>query len=69
MIGQLDLYGVYLPSLAAVALFAYGMFRALARLLSIVGFYRVVWHRSLFNLALYVTVLGGLSAAINWLQR
>lgn len=65
MTGQLDLYGIFLPSLAALALFAYGMFRIVASVLGRVGFYRLVWHRSLFNLALYATLLGGFSAAIN----
>ncbi|AAL46226.1 hypothetical protein EN41_04405 [Agrobacterium tumefaciens] len=68
MIGQLDLYGIFLPSFAALALFAYGAFRVLASLLGKVGFYRAVWHRSLFNFALYIALVGGVSAIINWLQ-
>ena len=66
MTGQFDLYGVFLPLFAGVALFAYGVFRALASLLGMVGFYRLVWHRPLFNFALYVTLLGGVSVVINW---
>lgn len=69
MTGQFDLYGVFLPLFAAPALFAYGLYRVLAAVLGKVGFYRWVWHRSLFNLALYVTLLGGFSVAINWFQR
>lgn len=69
MTGQFDLYGVFLPSFAALALFAYGMFRILASVLGRVGFYRLVWHRSLFNFALYVILLGAFSAAINWFQK
>lgn len=68
MTGQLDLYGVFLPSFAGLALFAYGVFRVLARALDKVGFYRLVWHRPLFNLALYVTLLGGFSVAATWFQ-
>jgi hypothetical protein len=26
------------------------------------GFYRLVWHRSLFDLALFVILLGGITA-------
>ncbi|HBD38024.1 MAG TPA: DUF1656 domain-containing protein, partial [Cupriavidus sp.] len=33
-----------------------------------VGFYKLVWHRSLFNLALYAIVLGGVVALVPSLQ-
>lgn len=69
MTGQFDIYGVLLPWFSALALCAYGLFRVLTSVLAKLGFYPAVWHRSLFNLALYITLLGGLSAAINWLQR
>ncbi|WP_273794804.1 DUF1656 domain-containing protein [Brucella intermedia] len=69
MTGQFDLYGVFMPWSAVVALLAYGVFRVLAPVLGKIGFYRLVWHRPLFNLAFYVTLLGGLSAVLNWLQR
>lgn len=68
MIGQLDLYGVFLPGLSALALGAYGLFRIMTPLLARIGFYRAVWHPSLFNLALYITLVGGLSALFNWFQ-
>ncbi|MFF2324047.1 DUF1656 domain-containing protein [Agrobacterium sp. NPDC058088] len=67
MRGQLDLYGVFLPSSAALLLFAYVGLRVLTTLLGRTGFYQAVWHRSLFNLALYITLFGGFSAAIGWL--
>ncbi|NLS18598.1 DUF1656 domain-containing protein [Rhizobium sp. P40RR-XXII] len=69
MIGQFDLYGVFLPWFSVLALSAYGLFRLLTSGLARLGFYQAVWHRSLFNLALYITLLGGLSATINWLQK
>lgn len=68
MTGQFDLYGVFIPSLAALALAVYIVFRALAFLLGKVGFYRMVWHRALFDVALYLTLLGFVSIALNWLQ-
>lgn len=68
MIGQFDLYGVFLPWFSALALCAYGLFRILTSVLAWLGFYQAIWHRSLFNLALYITLLGGLSATINWFQ-
>jgi hypothetical protein len=66
--GQFDLYGVFLPSLSAIALFAYGLFRMMTSLFARIGLYPAVWHPSLFNLALYITLVGGLSAILNWLQ-
>ncbi|QWW71139.1 DUF1656 domain-containing protein [Rhizobium sp. WYJ-E13] len=69
MTGQLDLYGVFLPSLGVFALLAYGVFRALAWLLGKVGFYSAVWHRPLFNLALYISLVGMFSVASNWTSR
>jgi hypothetical protein len=66
--GQFDLYGVFLPWFSALSLCAYGLLRVLTSLLDRLGLYQAVWHRSLFNLALYITVLGGLSALFNWLQ-
>ncbi|HJE25934.1 MAG TPA: DUF1656 domain-containing protein [Methylorubrum populi] len=58
MTGELDLYGVFVPSLAAWMLIAFALSLPLRRLLAWTGFYRVVWHRPLFDLALYVVLLG-----------
>lgn len=58
MTGELDLYGVFVPSLAAWMLIAFAVSLPLRRLLAWTGFYRVVWHRPLFDLALYVVLLG-----------
>jgi hypothetical protein len=57
--GELDLYGVFLPGLAAAMLGAFLVSLPLRRLLAWTGFYRLVWHRPLFDLALYVVLLGG----------
>lgn len=58
MTGELDLYGVFVPSLAAGMLIAFLASLLLRRLLARLGFYRLVWHRPLFDLALYVVLLG-----------
>jgi hypothetical protein len=62
MTGELDLYGVFIPSLAAWMLLAFLISLPLRRLLALTGFYRLVWHRPLFDLALYVVLLGGVVA-------
>lgn len=60
MNGHLDLYGVYVPTLLLLLLVAYAVKSLLRALLARLGFYRLVWHPPLFNLALYVLVLGTL---------
>lgn len=60
MTGELDLYGVFVPSLAAWMLLAFAISLPLRRVLAWAGFYRLVWHRPLFDLALYVVLLGAI---------
>jgi hypothetical protein len=62
MIGDLDIFGVYIPGLMAMALAALVLNLVLRRVLAWAGFYRLVWHRSLFDLALFVILLGGMTA-------
>lgn len=58
MTGELDIYGVFVPSLAAWMLVALLISLGVRRILAATGFYRLVWHRPLFDLALYVVLLG-----------
>ena len=62
MIGEVSLYGIYVPWLLLLALLALALSRGLSYLLSRAGFYRLVWHPALFDLALFVIVLGTLSS-------
>jgi uncharacterized protein DUF1656 len=62
MMGEIDLYGVFVPSLLLLVGAALPLTAGLRRLLRWSGFYRFVWHRPLFDLALLVIVLGGLVA-------
>ena len=63
MIGEFDIYGVYVPAFAIYAAIALLLQIAIIRLLDARGFYRLVWHRALFDLAIYVIVLGVVTAA------
>ena len=65
MIGELSLYGVYVPWLLLMALLALALSRALGYLLARIGFYRLVWHPALFDLALFVVVLGAVSSVFS----
>jgi hypothetical protein len=60
MIGDLVIYGVYLPALALPLLLAYLALAGLRWLFGKAGVYRWVWHRSLFNVSLYLIVLYGM---------
>ncbi|HVZ07181.1 DUF1656 domain-containing protein [Rhodopila sp.] len=57
MIGEISIDGVFVPSLLVWALIAFLLNLALRRLLSATGVYRFVWHRALFDAALYVILL------------
>ena len=63
MIGEIDIYGVYVPVFATYAAIALLLQIAIIRLLGACGFYRFVWHRALFDLAIYVILLGLVTAA------
>jgi Protein of unknown function (DUF1656) len=62
MIAEFDIYGVFVPALLVFAIVALLLSLALTRLLEAIGFYRFVWHRPLFNLALGVILFGGVVA-------
>jgi hypothetical protein len=61
MIGEVDLYGLYIPPLLLLTLAALVLSRLLNRVLARLGAYRFVWHPALFDCALFVIVLGTLS--------
>lgn len=59
-IAELDIYGVYVPMFMVLMLVAYLLNRALRIALERFGFYTLVWHRALFDLSMYVALLGAL---------
>ena len=59
MIGDLDISGVFLPTLLVLMGITYVLFLVVHGLLTRIHFYRLVWHRALFDLAFYVCLLGG----------
>lgn len=68
MNGEFNLYGVFVPTLLALMTLAYLLKSAVGALLTRVGAYRYIWHPALFNLALYVLLLGGLFSLMRWMQ-
>jgi hypothetical protein len=55
---EIDIFGVLVPSLLLWLIIAYGLLTLLRAGLGRTGFYRAVWHRALFDLAVFVCLLG-----------
>lgn len=58
MIGEIDILGVFVPAVLVLMFIAYLLNLAIRTVLARIGFYRYVWHRSVFDLGIYVLVLG-----------
>jgi hypothetical protein len=58
MIGEIDVLGVFVPSVMVLMFIAYLVNLVIRNVLARIGFYRLVWHRSIFDLGIYVIVLG-----------
>jgi hypothetical protein len=65
MIGEVNIYGVLFPPLLVWLGVALPISAVLRFLLNRIGFYRLVWHRPLFDLALLVILTGGVSLVAN----
>jgi hypothetical protein len=61
MIGEVSIYGLYVPPLLLLTLAAVAGARLCSLVLAKTGFYRLVWHPALFDLSLFVIVLGALT--------
>jgi hypothetical protein len=58
MIGEVDVFGVFVPAVLVLMFVAYVIGLVLRTVLERTGFYRLVWHRAIFDLGIYVVVLG-----------
>lgn len=67
MPAEFDLYGVYVPRLLVLMILTLVLTNIARRALSWCGAYVFVWHRGLFDLALYVLLLGALSSLSRWM--
>ncbi|MCZ8438735.1 DUF1656 domain-containing protein [Achromobacter xylosoxidans] len=61
MIGEFNLYGIYFPWLLVLSVVTLGVAWAVRRVLARAGLYRLVWHPALFDLALFIVLLYGVS--------
>jgi len=69
MTGEIDLYGVFVPALLVCSVIALVLLGMVRRLLGRFGFYRLVWHEYLANLALFVIILAVVTAGLQrWMS-
>jgi hypothetical protein len=61
MIGEVYLFGLYVPTLLLLVLPALAISYLIRRALAGAGFYRFIWHPALFDFSLFVLVLGCLA--------
>lgn len=68
MIGEFDVYGVFVPALLVWGLIALMLSRVARAILARIGFYRLVWHRPLVDLSLFVIILAVVTAVLpHWI--
>ena len=58
MIGEFDIAGVFIPAIVIWALASMAVGLVVRRVFVATGFYRLVWHRGLFDLALFFILWG-----------
>jgi hypothetical protein len=64
MIGEIDIYGVFVPVLLVWGVIALLITAVLRKILVRVGFYRLVWHRPLVDLSLLVIIMAAVAAVL-----
>jgi apolipoprotein N-acyltransferase len=69
MIGDLDISGVIVPTLMALMGITYLLYLVVHALLTRAHFYRLVWHRALFNVGLYAVLLGAVDTLSRYLMK
>jgi protein AaeX len=57
MIGEIEIHGVFVPTLLFLGIGAFVVTLVLRVILRRLQFYRFVWHAGLFDTALYVVIL------------
>ena len=62
LVQEVNLSGVFLPAALLWAGIAFLLSSVISRTLNRIGFYALVWHRALFDAALFVLFWGAISA-------
>ncbi|MGA0565145.1 DUF1656 domain-containing protein [Ancylobacter sp. VNQ12] len=58
MLAEIDLFGIFVPTFLLLALAAMLVTRIVSRLLDRLRIGPLIWHRALFDLAVFVLVAG-----------
>lgn len=69
MIGDLDISGVFVPTLLVLMGITYLLYLGVHALLTRAHFYRLVWHRALFNVGLYAVLLSAVDTLSRYLMK
>jgi hypothetical protein len=69
MIGDVDISGVFLPTFLVLMGITYLLYLVVHAVLSRAHFYRLVWHRALFNVGLYALLLGAVDTLSRYLMK
>jgi hypothetical protein len=64
MIGETNLYGVFVPPMLLMVAFTLPLAACVRALCARGGVYRFVWHRPLFDAAIFVILLFGVFSVI-----
>nr|WP_256665472.1 DUF1656 domain-containing protein [Pseudomonas sp. SLFW] len=65
----MDISGIFLPTFLVLMGIAYVIFLVVHAVLSRAHFYRLVWHRALFNVGLYALLLGVVDTLSRYLMK
>lgn len=61
---DLAIFGAYVPAIVVLGIIGAAIAWAADRLVAATGFYRFVWHPSLFRASLLVSICGALGLAV-----
>ena len=61
---EMELFGFFMPTLLPIFIFAFGLQWLIDSVLARLGFYRMVWHPSLFRFSLFVCLFGAFGLAL-----
>nr|WP_268945558.1 DUF1656 domain-containing protein [Pseudomonas syringae] len=64
----MDISGIFIPTFLAMMGIAYLLFLVVHAVLSRAHFYRLVWHRALFNVGLYALLLSAVDTLSRYLM-
>jgi hypothetical protein len=59
MMGEINFYGIYIPWLVILGIVSILCTRLVSYVMARFGLYRFIWHAALFDLSVFIIILGG----------